>query len=105
MIQRDDPRVQAALVELQGRIRARYPEARFAVFTGEDPDGVYLRATVDVEDTDEVMDVLIERLIALEVDEGLPLYVRAVRPLLRVAEQLAARTVQPGVAPLPPLLP
>ena len=30
---------------------------------------------VDVEDTDEVMDLVIERELALQIDEGIPVYV------------------------------
>lgn len=41
----------------------------------EGPDGLYLRAIVDVEDTDEVTEVFIDRMIDLQVEEDLPLYV------------------------------
>ena len=81
----DDPHVQAALVELQTLIQHHYPAATFQETLGEDPEGVYLMATVDVEDTDDVIDVYIERLLALQIDEGLPVYVVPVRPLDRVS--------------------
>jgi hypothetical protein len=86
------PRMQAAIAELQDLIRGRYPEARFDVGYGEDPEGVYLTATVDVEDRDEVVDVFIERLVDLHVAEGLPLHVLPVRPPERNAAILRART-------------
>jgi len=70
-----DPRMAGAIAELQERIRARYPTAIFAVEAGEDPDGVYLTAAVDLDDPDEVLDVVVERLLELEIEEGLPLYV------------------------------
>lgn len=89
-----DPRMQAAVAELTERLHARYPEATFTVAIGEDPEGVYLTPTVDVEDTDEVLDVVFDRLMELQIDEGLPLYVMPVLPLARVAEQLKARTTQ-----------
>jgi len=80
-----DPRVASALSELQAIIRARYPAALFAVSHGEDPEGVYLRATVDVEDTDAVVDLVIDRLVAIQVEESLPVYFVPVRPLAQVA--------------------
>jgi hypothetical protein len=41
-------------------------------------------ATVDVEDTEAVMDVYIDRLLELQIDAGLAVYVVPVRPLARV---------------------
>jgi hypothetical protein len=96
-----DPRMQAAITELQGLIRERYPEATFAVGYAEDPEGVYLLATVDVEDRDEVVDVFVDRLVDLQVAEQLPLHVLPVRPPERNAAILRARTRS---APLPAAL-
>jgi hypothetical protein len=69
------PRMQAALAELQGLIQQAYPTATFAVTPGEDPEGIYVLATVDVDDTDVVVDVYIDRLLTLQIEDGLPLYV------------------------------
>jgi hypothetical protein len=91
---KEDPRIRAALAELQGLLRARYPDATFAVYEGEDPEGVYLSATVDVEDTDEVLNVVMERLLHLQDDLSLPIYVMPILPLERVAHQLHARGIQ-----------
>ncbi|MBI2861443.1 MAG: hypothetical protein HYX89_01340 [Chloroflexi bacterium] len=76
-INREDPRIPTALAELKGMISQRYPQATFEVGVGEDPEGVYLTATVDVEDTTEVFDVVVDRLVEMEVEEGLPVYVVA----------------------------
>lgn len=65
-------------------IVARYPEAIFAVWQGEDPIGTYITATVDVPDTDVVTDLIIERLIALQVEEELSVYVIPVRRMSRI---------------------
>ncbi len=65
-------------------VRERWPAASFEVSQGEDPEGIYLDTTVDIEDTDEVMDVVTDRLLELQVEEGLPIYVIAGRPLERV---------------------
>jgi hypothetical protein len=96
----EHPRLREALTELRGLIGGRYPEATFDVFRGEDPEGVYLLATVDVEDTDEVAALYTDRLVDLQVDEGLPIYVLPIRPLARVTRELRAQQAAPR-APLP----
>ncbi len=83
-----DPRIQAAVAELQGLIRAKYPASQFAVSLGDDPEGIYLTATVDVADTDEGVDLFVDRLTELQADEGLPIYVVPIRPLPRVLADL-----------------
>lgn len=83
----NDERIQQGITELQGIIREHFAEAAFAVFHGDDPEGVYVRVTVDVEDTDEVVDVFLDRLLELQVEEELPLYVLPVRPANRSLEQ------------------
>ncbi len=85
-IDSEDPRIQSALEELKGMIAQRYPEAIFEVSVGSDPAGVYLDVIVDVEDTIEVTDVIIDRLVDIQVEERLPIYVIAMRPLHRVLE-------------------
>ena len=84
----NDPRIREALAELQNLILDRYPDASFTVSEGDDPTGVYLRATVDVEDLDEVLDVVIDRLLDLQIRERLPVYVIPVRPLERTVAEL-----------------
>ncbi|MGI8550403.1 MAG: hypothetical protein ACR2PL_06330 [Dehalococcoidia bacterium] len=84
-----DPTIAAALAELTELIRGQYPDASFETITGEDPEGIYLRAMVDVDDTDAVMDIVIDRLYDFEVEEGLPVYVQPVRPAADVALDLA----------------
>jgi hypothetical protein len=86
-----NPRLVAALVELQALITARYPSAVFSVARGGDPDGVYLTATVDVEDIDEVVDALIDRMATMQIEEGLPVYVPPARPPDRVVAMLGGR--------------
>lgn len=76
----DHPRVQVALADFERQIREQYPDATFDVTFGGEPDGIYLTATVDVEDTFEVLDVIRDRLYQVQVDEYLPVYVIPVRP-------------------------
>jgi len=90
----DDPRLQVAAAELRATIAARYPEATFEITRGYDPPGLYLIPTVDVDDTEEVAEVVADRLLALQVDEALPLYVFPVRPLARVLAELGDAPAQ-----------
>lgn len=96
-----DPRVQQALGELRATITARYPTATFDVFHRDDPEGVRLRATVDVEDTDAVMDLVIDQLYQIQVEQQLPVYVVTAQPLARIGEQLRERRTPHGPTPLP----
>lgn len=86
-----DVRIQHAVDELQNMIRGRYPTASFEVAQGDDPTGTYVTATVDLDDPDEVMDVVIDRLLEIEIDEGLPVYVVPVRTPDRVLQNLQSR--------------
>jgi hypothetical protein len=81
----DNPRMASALSELRAMIQKRYPAALFSVSYGEDPDGVYLTTTVDVEDTDSIVDLVIDRLLTMQVEESLPLYVIPRRPSTQIA--------------------
>jgi hypothetical protein len=84
--QRSQPAIQSALTELQGMIQSRWPEATFVVSEGDDPEGVYLDAVVDIDDPDEVMDLVVDRLLDLQVEQQLPVHVVPVRPLARALE-------------------
>lgn len=97
-----DPPIQQAVAELQELIRSRYPNAQFAVATGEDPEGVYLMATVDTDDLTTVLETVRDRLVELQVDRALPLYLVPVRPMQRVLAELQKRYPHP-VVPLPRL--
>ena len=73
------PQLQRAVDELQHLIRRVDPLATFQVVAGDDPTGTYVLATVDVEDTELVMDAYMDRLLTLQIDEDLPLYVLPLR--------------------------
>ena len=95
-----DARMQAALSELQALVRTHSPATTFTVAVGEDPEGVYLTASVDLEDPDEVMDLVVDLLLELQIDEGLPVYLIPIRTPARVAAML---TEQAGRHPSPDL--
>jgi hypothetical protein len=94
-----DPRMAAALEELAATISQHYPGSSFRVSRGEDdPTIVQLIATIDVEDTDPVLDVVMERL--LELQETLPVFVVTERPLERtIAMREAAEAQKRAVVP------
>lgn len=68
------PRMQQAIVDIADLILSRYPTATFEVAESDDPAGIYLWATVDVADTDQVTDLVIDCLVDLQVEQKLPLY-------------------------------
>src|SRR3954470_1128880 len=95
-----DPRIERAVAELQDMIRQQWPTSMFSVSSGEDPEGIYLDAVVDVDDTDEVMDVIVDRLLELQVEEQVPVYVVVTRTLDRIARAMHLRPHQnPPVSP------
>lgn len=88
-----DPRVQAALDELRDTIQKHYPTARFAVSRGHDePENVHLMTIVDLDDPDEVLDLVIDRVVNLQVEERIPVHVIPIRPVERVLQEMRART-------------
>jgi hypothetical protein len=93
--------IQDALNELQVMIATKYPEATFVIQEGSDPPGIYLLATVDVSDTDDVFAVVVDRLVDMQVEEGLPVYVVTLRPLARVIAELREQQTR-GALPLLP---
>ena len=95
------PRMEEAVQELKGLITARFPHAAFVVEEGYDPEGIYLVTTVDIADTDEVTAAVGDRLVELQVTEGLPVYVTPLRPLTRVVAQLREREAATPPSPLP----
>jgi hypothetical protein len=93
--------MEEAVRELKGVITKHFPQAAFVVEEGADPQGVYLVTTVDIADTDEVIALVGDRLVELQVTEGLPLYVTPLRPIERVVAQLREREQATPPAPLP----
>lgn len=92
-----DQRTREALAELQGAIAEKYPTTRFEVRRAEDdPSAIHLVAVSDVDDLDEVGDLVLDRVIELQVDEGLPIHVIPVPTPERVAADVAAQRQRKG---------
>ncbi|MGI8552769.1 MAG: hypothetical protein ACR2PL_18570 [Dehalococcoidia bacterium] len=100
-----DPRVWEAVQELQATIRAKYPTTRFDVHSGvDDPEETWVVATVDLDDPDAVLDLVIDRLLDLQIEQGVPVHVLLVHTPERIREtQRRAQTRHPQPAvPLRP---
>jgi hypothetical protein len=79
------PTIQQAVAELQQLIAAHFPDTTFEVGPGgDDPDGTYIVATVDLDDPDEVSDLVIDHVVAFQVDHGLPINVVPIRTPERI---------------------
>jgi hypothetical protein len=75
-----DERTRQAINELRSAITARYPTTIFEIkHSPEDSTSIHLLAIADVDDPDEVGDLVVERMVALQADEGIPLHVIPLR--------------------------
>lgn len=95
-----DSRRQQAVTELTEMVKQHYPTASFVIGPGEDnPEATHIIATVDVDDPDEVTDLVIERELELQIDEGIPVYVIPIqtpeRALATMRRYIATRTSSP----------
>jgi hypothetical protein len=81
-----DERTEQAVTELQSAIRERYPTASFVLTRSpEDPSSLHLEAIVDVDDPDEVGDLVVDRVVELQAEEGIPIHVIPLRTPERIA--------------------
>lgn len=83
--------MQAAIAELKMLITHHFPSAQFTVQQAADePEAILLVTTVDIDDPDDVTDLVIERMMELQIDQGLPIFVVPVRHPARVMQLLNA---------------
>ena len=80
------PEMQNAIDEVTAIISASYPTTTFVTEPGVEPDSVFVQAFVDAIEPDDVMDLYISRLVTIQVEEGIPLYVFARRTPERLLE-------------------
>jgi hypothetical protein len=80
-----DPRIESAINEFTSLISHHYPGTTFTTYVGDDSGGVFLRAVIDVDDPDEVMNLVIDRLVKVQDEEDVPLYVLPVTTRERAA--------------------
>lgn len=87
-----DDRTHQAVAELQSTITAHYPTAIFSLARSPEHDGtLHLLVVADVADPDEVGDLVVERVVDLQTEEGIPLHVIPLRTPERAAAMRAAR--------------
>jgi hypothetical protein len=67
--------MQNAITEVEGHIRAVYPEATFRLVEGEDPIRLCLDAYTEAEDAFAVLDLVSDWLVDLSVNGGVHLHV------------------------------
>lgn len=65
-----------ALIELRDLITDKYPNAQFRVTFGlDEPFGVHLRPTLDIEDPTEISSTFMDKLLDFQIEQRLPIYV------------------------------
>lgn len=91
------PRMAAAIAEMKTLISSRYPTTIYSVYEWDDPEGIFLSAVIDTEDLESATDLFLGRMVDLQIDEDLPLFVIPERTpekqaavLAREAEEMAA---------------
>ena len=90
-----DPRTQKAVEELQGTIAQKYPSTTFALSHPEDePASIEITAVVDVDDPDDVLQLVIDRVVEMQVEENIPIHVVPVRTPERVLESIRAQSAR-----------
>ncbi|MBI4319561.1 MAG: hypothetical protein HY675_13820 [Chloroflexi bacterium] len=81
-----DEKTLEAVTQLEDIIRQKYPTAAFELSRSpEDRNSIHLTTIVDVDDPDEVGDLVIDRVVDLNVEEGIPIHVIPVRTPERIA--------------------
>jgi hypothetical protein len=87
-----DSRTQKAVEELQGAIAQKYPATSFALSHPEDePTSIEITAVVDVDDPDEVLQLVIDRVVEMQVEENIPIHVVPIRTPERVLDSIKAQ--------------
>ncbi len=84
-----DRPMERAIEQLKAAITEQYPQAAFVIVRGEDPEGIYLKTIVDLEDVDQVVDSILDKLYELQVERALPIYVVPLQPIDRVLKELS----------------
>ncbi|HUG13380.1 MAG TPA: hypothetical protein VMM78_00065 [Thermomicrobiales bacterium] len=73
--------IDAAVAELKRLVLQYYPDARFRVECGiDDPKAIHLVAIMDFEDTFDVLDRVSDRVMEIQIDDGVPIFVIPLRP-------------------------
>lgn len=91
-----DEQTRRAIDELQSTITQHYPSTTFEVVPAQDdPESIWLLATADVDDPDEVGDLVLDRVVSLIADEGIYVHVIPLRTPERIAAAREAEQQRP----------
>lgn len=85
-----DAAMQRAAERLRELVRAAFPSASFSVAHGDDPEGTYVFVIVDTDDLTTVLETVADQLFTYQVEQELPIYVVAQRPLHRTVQEIKA---------------
>jgi hypothetical protein len=86
-----DERTRRAIAKLKVVIIAGYPASTCELTrAADDARSLHLLPIADVDDPDRVGDLVIDQVVALQVDEGIPIHVSPLRTPERVPAALAA---------------
>jgi hypothetical protein len=100
-----DPQRRSAVEELKQLIAARYPTTPFVDEPGiDDPEATHIVATVDLDGLDEVVDLVIDRMLELQLDERILVYLLPIRTpqrLEKLTKQLREQRLRPSVPSAP----
>ena len=66
---------QRAIDEVQATIKAAYPEVEFTIHREEDPAGIYIDAYTETDDGFRILDLVSDRLVDFQIEEGIGLHV------------------------------
>jgi hypothetical protein len=89
-----DDRMQAAVDEMKHLIASNFPVVEFSVHQGEESERIHLDAVLDMDETLEVLDLILGRMVELQIEEGLPLVVIPLPTLERNAALLERHAQQ-----------
>ena len=78
----ESPLVRTAIEDLKRLVLAHYPSATFTVEPSvDDPYAIHLVTTVETLDTTDVLDTVFDRMMEIQIEQGLPIFVIPVRPV------------------------
>jgi hypothetical protein len=87
-----EDRMQSTIDELTTTIARAFPGTTFTVSHPEDePASIEITAIVDVDDPDDVLDLVIERVVHLQVEESVPIHGVPIRTPERIEADRAER--------------
>jgi len=90
------PQMLQAIDELKTLIKTHYPDAQFEVERAADePEAILLVTTVDIDTTEDILDLVIDRVIDLQVEDRIPIHVIPLRPIKRVIADMQRPKARP----------